>query len=89
MKLFIYKSLLIFFLIFLLFQLTIGSVVKNYEKKIDHYLSKYYLENLKSKIRSEVQNAIDKDNYIKPEDAELINKFLKKLQKEIFIQNKE
>ena len=87
MKLFIYKSLLIFFLIFLLFQLTIGSVVKNYEKKIDHYLSKYYLENLKSKIRSEVQNAIDKDNYLKPEDAELINKFLKKLQKEIFIQN--
>ena len=59
------------------------------KKKIDHYLSKYYLENLKSKIRSEVQNAIDKDNYIKPEDAELINKFLKKLQKEIFIQNKE
>ena len=87
MKLFIYKSLLVFFLTFLLFQLTIGSVVKNYEKKIDHYLSKYYLENLKSKIRSEVENAIDKDNYLKPEDAELINKFLKKLQKEIFIQN--
>ena len=87
MKLFIYKSLLVFFLTFLLFQLTIGSVVKNYEKKIDHYLSKYYLENVKSKIRSEVENAIDKDNYLKPEDAELINKFLKKLQKEIFIQN--
>jgi len=87
MKLFIYKSLLVFFLTFLLFKLTIGSVVKNYEKKIDHYLSKYYLENLKSKIRSEVENAIDKDNYLKPEDAELINKFLKKLQKEIFIQN--
>ena len=87
MKLFIYKSLFIFFLIFLLFQLTIGSLIKNYEEKIDHYLSKYYIDHIKSKIREEIKNAIEKDNYINPEDAELINKFLKKLQKEIFTQN--
>ena len=87
MKLFIYKSLFIFFLIFLLFQLTIGNLIKNYEGKIDHYLSKYYIDHVKSKIREEIKNAVEKDNYINPEDAELINKFLKKLQKEIFTQN--
>ena len=87
MKLFIYKSLIIFFLVFLLFKLTVGSLIKNYEKKIDTYFSKVYVNQIKEKIKEEMQNAIEKDNYLKPEDAELINKFLKKLQKEIFTQN--
>ena len=87
MKLFIYKSLLIFFLTFLLFQLTIGNVIKNYEKKLNHYLSKQYLDYIKLQIRDEIKNAVEKENYLNPKDAELINKFLKKLQKEIFIQN--
>ena len=87
MKLFIYKLLLIFFLAFVLFQLTIGNLIKNYEQKVDQYFSEQYLNHLKIKLREEMQNAIEKDNYLKPEDAELINKFLKKLQKEIFTQN--
>ena len=87
MKLFIYKSLLVFFLIFLLFQLTIGSVIKNYENKMDQYFTKQNLDQVKLKIREEMKNAIKKENYLSPEDAELINKFLKKLQKEIFVQN--
>ena len=33
-----------------------------------------------------MKNAIEKENYLQPEDAELINKFLKKLQNEIFVQ---
>ena len=86
MKLFIYKSLLVFFLIFLLFQLTIGTVIKNYENKMDQYLSKQNLDRVKLKIREEMKNAIEKENYLQPEDAELINKFLKKLQNEIFVQ---
>ena len=87
MKLFIYKSLLVFLLIFLLFQLTIGSVVKNYEKKMDKYFSKQHLESVKSNIREEMKKAAEKENYLNQEDAELIYKFLKKLEKEIFIQN--
>tara|TARA_Y100000590_G_scaffold194540_1_gene221033 strand:- start:363 stop:626 length:264 start_codon:yes stop_codon:yes gene_type:complete len=87
MKVFIYKSLFIFFLIFLLFKLTIGSLVKNYEKKVDSYFSKENLVILKQKAREEMKNAIEKENYLEPEDAKLINKFLKKIQSEIFIQN--
>lgn len=87
MKLFIYKSLFVFFLVFLLFQLTIGTVIKNYERKIDSYFSKQSLEYIKSKMRQEIENAIEKENYLKPEDATLINKFLKKLQREIFSQS--
>tara|TARA_Y100000590_G_scaffold451407_1_gene592763 strand:- start:504 stop:767 length:264 start_codon:yes stop_codon:yes gene_type:complete len=87
MKIFIYKSLFIFFLIFLLFKLTIGSLVKNYEKKVDSYFSKENLVILKQKAREEMKNAIEKENYLEPEDAKLINKFLKKIQSEIFVQN--
>ena len=79
MKLFIYKSLFVFFLTFVLFKLTIGSLVRNYEKKVDDYFSKENLSFLKEKARKEMQNAIEKENYLKVEDAELINKFLKKL----------
>jgi len=73
--------------VFLLFQLTIGTVIKNYERKIDSYFSKQSLEYIKSKMRQEIENAIEKENYLNPEDATLINKFLKKLQREIFSQS--
>ena len=86
MKLFIYKSLIIFFLVFLLFKLTFGTLIKNYEKKIDAYFSKGNVNQIKEKIKEEMQNAIKKENYLNPEDAKLINKFLKKLQNEIFVQ---
>ena len=87
MKLFLYKSLFVFFLAFLLFKLTIGSLIKTYENKVEDYLSKENLNQLKHKLRGEMRNAVEKENYLKPEDAILINKFLKKLQKEIFEQN--
>ena len=86
MKFFIYKALIIFFLVFVLFKLTIGSLMKNYEKKVDQYLSKEHLAQIKIKAKEEMKKAIEKENYLHPEDAELINKFLKKLQSEIFIQ---
>ena len=62
-------------------------MIKNYEKKIDKYFSKQYLESVKSNIREEMKRATEKQNYLNQEDAELIYKFLKKLEKEIFIQN--
>ena len=64
----------------------IGSFTKNYEKKIDAYFSKGNVNQIKEKIKEEMQNAIEKDNYLNPEDAKLINKFLMKLQKEIFVE---
>ena len=86
MKLFIYKSLIIFFLGVLLFKFTIGGLIKSYEKKIDTYFSEENIIIFKQKIRKEMENAIEKENYLTPEDSKLINNFLKKLQREIFIQ---
>ena len=83
MKFFIYKSLIIFFLTLILFKFTIGNVVTNYEEKISTYFSEENLILIKQKAREEMQNAIDKENYLKPEDAKLISEFINKLKKEL------
>ncbi len=83
MKIFLYKSLLIFLLVLILFKLTIGKLITNYEKKFDELLSKEYVNKIKIEIREEIRAGIEKDNILNAEDAQLINKFLIKLQREI------
>ena len=83
MKLFIYKTLFIFVSIFIIFQLTIGLKIKQFEKKIEKFKSEKNIENVKNKIRKELRNGIKKENYLSPEDAKLINDFINKLNKEL------
>ena len=49
------------------------------EKDIETTISKEKAEELKNLIREEMQNAINKENYIKPEDALIINQFIEKV----------
>jgi len=83
MKIFIYKSLIAFFLVLILFKLTVGKVVNDYEKKFDEFFSKEYINQIKIKIREELQAGVDKERILNPDDAQLLNKFLNKIQKEI------
>ena len=83
MKIFLYKSLFIFFLVLIVFKLTIGKLITNYEKKFEELLSKEYINKVKTEIRAEMRAGIEKDNILNTEDAQIINKFLIKLQKEI------
>ena len=83
MKIFVYKSLFIFFLLLILFKLTIGKLISNYEQKIDYFLSKEYTNQIKSKMRKEIKSGIEKERILSSEDAILINKFLNKLKTEI------
>ncbi len=79
MKIFFYKSILVFFLFLLAFHYSFNFVAKSIEKKISSNFSKENIEILKSKIKDEMNNAINKDKFISNEDAELINKFIDKL----------
>tara|TARA_E500000178_G_C17034549_1_gene762606 strand:- start:791 stop:1057 length:267 start_codon:yes stop_codon:yes gene_type:complete len=88
MKLFIYKSIIVSFLVILIFKATIGGVIKNYEKKIYESFNKEKLEYVKEKIRGELNNALEKENYFSKEDAILINKFLTKIRDELSSNNK-
>ena len=83
MKIFIYKSLFVFFLILILFKLTIGALVNNYQEKLEKFFSKEYINKVKIKIREEVKIGIEKERILSADDALLINKFINKLKKEI------
>jgi len=83
MKLFLYKSLLVFFLILILFKLTIDQLVSNYEKKFDQFFSKEFLTNIETKIRKEIKAGLEKERILSAEDALLINQLINKIQKEI------
>ncbi len=82
MKIFLYKFVIILFGIFLLFEITIGSKIKFYERNFKNLYSKTNIENIKLKIREEMKSAVKSERYLNPEDSALIGKFLEKIQKE-------
>ena len=85
MKIFLYKFVIILFGIFLLFEITIGSKIKFYERNFKNLYSKTNIENIKLKIREEMKSAVKSERYLNPEDSALIGQFLEKIQKEINI----
>ena len=83
MKIFFYKSILIFFLFIVAFHFTFGIASKNIKRQMQETLSKESVEKVKNQIRVEMENAVKKDRYISSEDAKLINKFLNKIKTDL------
>lgn len=83
MKTFIYKSLIICFLFFLLFHLTFGFVVKSYTNKFYNTFSKDKIYYIKDKIREEIKQANTKEKILDDNDAELLRNFINKILLEI------
>ena len=83
MKIFLYKFAIVLFGVFLLFEFTIGSKLKYYERNLRNIISKQNLESIKLKIKDEMRVAINKDVYLDSEDAKLLSQFIKKIQEEL------
>ncbi len=83
MKIFLIKTGVIFFAVLILFKLTVGSIYNSLQQKFDKQFSKDQIILIKGKIREEMRKGIEKDKILNDEDAELIQKFIKKLLKEI------
>ena len=83
MKIFFYKSLLVFFLFLVAFHFSFSYVIKKSKSEINNFISKDNLELLKNKIRKEMKSATVKDDYINKEDAILLNKFLDKVKSDL------
>ncbi len=83
MKNFIYKTIVVVIGIVLLYEFTIGKQVALFKDRFDILISKEGRRDGVDKLRNEIQKAINKDRYLSKEDAILLNKFLKKIQKEI------
>ena len=83
MKLFLIKSIIIFFGLFVLFKITIGSAINNLQKEVENQISNEKIILIKDKIRKEMKKGIEKDRILSPDDAKLLGKFFNKLLKEI------
>ena len=83
MKLFIYKSLIVIFLVFVLFHTTIGYVLRDYEGKIYNTFDKEKISFIREKIREEIKDGINSDRILSLEDAALLNEFINKIRSEI------
>ena len=86
MKIFIYKTSIVIISIYLLFQFTIGQVLKNYESKVESLLyNKQGREQILEKIKKEIKKANEKENLFTTEEKELLSSFINKIQKELSI----
>lgn len=85
MKLFVYKTLFAIIALFLLFELTISKKIKYLEDQINNIHSKENILLVKEKIKDEMKAAINSDTYINKDDAELIIKFIEKIEKDLSI----
>ena len=79
MKIFFYKSLLIFFLFLIGFHFSFNFAVKSVKRELENVVSKEQIVILKSKIKDEMNSALDKNEIIKEDEAKLINKFINKI----------
>lgn len=83
MKIFIYKLLITFIAIFILFQLTVGLLIKETKKTVMELSSKESAILIKEKIRNEIKSGLTKENILNKEDALLLKQFYKKIKKEL------
>ena len=84
MKIFIYKTLIMIFSVYVLFQLTIGQKIKNYETRLENILyNKEKREQIIEKVKEEIKPANQKENLLTPEERVLLSDFINKIQKEL------
>lgn len=83
MRLFIYKSFVIFIGIYLLYNFTIGKKIDYYEKKLVNVATDEGREALRNLIRKEIKNTIDNESVFDPEDRILVKELLDKIKKEL------
>ena len=86
MKIFIYKTLIVIFSFYLLFQFTVGLKLREYENKLENLLyNKQAREQIIEKIKGEIKSANQKENIFTDEESELLSNFINKIRKELKI----
>ena len=86
MKIFIYKTLIVIFSVYLLFQFTAGLKIREYEKKLESLIyNKQTREKIIEKVKEQIKTANQKENLFTSEERELLSNFINKVQKELSV----
>ncbi|MDP7453797.1 MAG: hypothetical protein QGE95_16285, partial [Arenicellales bacterium] len=83
MKIFVYKTIFVLLGIYLLYQFTIGKKIGYYEHTLKNLTNDQGREMIRNKVRNELKKATEKDQILKPEDREILKKFIIKIQNEL------
>ena len=87
MKIFIYKTAIVAVVTLIIFEIIIGSKIKSIKREISQISSEQNREKIINKIREEISKANKKESYLSEEDRKLLSTFLKKIGKELELEN--
>ena len=85
MRIYVYKILIFVVAIFFLYHSTIGYNIYKLQNKLYSSIDKKTLNEIKQKIRDELNDSLKKDNILNKEDAILIKKIFNKLSSDLKI----
>ena len=83
MKQFIYKLIVSVIAIVLVYEFTVGKLIKKYSDKLNYISTKDGRKELVISLREEIQKGVNKERYLSREDARLLNQFIRKIQNEL------
>ena len=87
MKLFLYKTLIITFVIFVLFEITIGYRINNIKGEFEKFISMQNKDEILVKVKDEIKKANEKEYILDQEERELLSTFINKSRNELRLAN--
>jgi hypothetical protein len=87
MKSFIYKIIIASIAVILVFKLTIGKEISQINQKINYFSTSDGRKTIINSLKKEMRKANNKENYLDEEERILINDFIKKIKKELEVNN--
>ena len=83
MRNYIYKVIIATIALIIVFEFTVGRKFNEFNEVTAKFLTKEGRKGMVVSIKTEMEKAINKENYLTKDDRILINKFISKIKKEL------
>ena len=83
MRNYIYKTLIAVIALIVVFEFTIGKAINRISSQTEILFTKEGRKGMVSSIKTEMEKAVKKENYLDEDERILINKFIKKIKNEL------
>ena len=83
MRQYIYKILIAAITLIIVFEFTLGKTINKINQKIEIFMTKEGRKEMVISLKSEIEKAIKKDNYLDEDERVLIKKFILRIKSEL------
>ena len=83
MRNYIYKTLIAVIALIVVFEFTIGKAINRISSQTEILFTKEGRKGMVSSIKTEMEKAVKKENYLDEDERILINNFIKKIKNEL------